>query len=59
LVNSIFVYVRGGIKPVLDINGRKKEWQNDDEPRTKYALETDWLAEAAGFEPLHLEIRIC
>jgi hypothetical protein len=44
---------------VLDINGRKKEWQNDDEPRTKYALETDWLAEAAGFEPLHLEIRIC
>ncbi len=22
-----------------------------------YALETDWLAGAAGFEPLHLEIR--
>ena len=42
---------------MLDINGRKKEWQNDDEPRTKYALETDWLAGAAGFEPLHLEIR--
>ena len=24
-----------------------------------YALETDWLVGAAGFEPLHLEIRIC
>ncbi len=22
----------------------------------QYALETDWLVEAAGFEPLHLEI---
>jgi hypothetical protein len=42
---------------VLDINGRKKEWQNDDEPRTKYALETDWLAEAGGFEPAHLELK--
>jgi hypothetical protein len=25
----------------------------------QYALETDWPVEAAGFEPLHLEIRIC
>ena len=24
-----------------------------------YALETDWPVGAAGFEPLHLEIRIC
>ena len=25
----------------------------------QYALETGWPVEAAGFEPLHLEIRIC
>jgi hypothetical protein len=24
-----------------------------------HALETDWLVEAAGFEPLHIRIGIC
>jgi hypothetical protein len=25
----------------------------------QYALETDWPVGAAGFEPLHIRIRIC
>ena len=31
-------------------------WHFERDP-IPYALETDWLAGAAGFEPLHLEIR--
>ena len=27
--------------------------------RIQYALETDWLVGAAGFEPLHIRIGIC